>query len=496
MDYFLTHKLYAPISAIEKMMIARVRLFQDYRRQPVFVTRDYDREVASLLHKYALDETTYLNMFDFFQGFTGKNTPATPPVIAHDSVQTSADGRQQTLMQNQRTVAIMTYRPGDKTLDTISYYDRNGKLTSTDLYDSRGNWSMTQLLDESGRVVTQLFWNRVHQLVYSEQYGIGADGQWGNRAMLLRFDGVVKAFQSLEALFGYFLDLLAKRDAEAIFFADRHETAVVALSEMTVPAKKLLIMHSHHLNNPSGDDKQVTIWVQKAVDAHFTGIVVSTEKQAQDLRQLVQIPVFTVPVRYLTHKELTRPRVPLEARPPHTLLVVARLSEEKRIGDAIEALSLIQKIVPDATMNIFGAPMAGYVEQNKLRKLIKTLDLESRVHFRGFKDELNDIYPQNSVMVVTSKVEGFNVSILEAQSFGVPVITYEIDYGPTTLVEDGVNGVVVTKNSPFYVARAIVALWDDDAMMRELIEGAYASCARYSEDTVWGDWATVLTQEN
>ncbi|BAN72668.1 hypothetical protein [Lacticaseibacillus paracasei] len=68
MDYFLTHKLYSPISAIEKMMIARLQLFKQHGQPATFVTRDYNRNVINDIKKFGLDQTTYLNMFDYFQG--------------------------------------------------------------------------------------------------------------------------------------------------------------------------------------------------------------------------------------------------------------------------------------------------------------------------------------------------------------------------------------------------------------------------------------------
>lgn len=492
MNYFLTHKLYSPISAIEKAMIARLALFNKHGYQATFVTRDYNREIASLLKQHGMSAQSYLNMFDFFQGFSGEDrAPISRTVqIEHDGMQLSDDGLQETFYWQDRVVAIVIYRRNDKSIDTISYYGPNNKVANVDLYDNRGWLSMTQLLDDCGRVHTQLFWNQRHELVYMEQYGTLADGQWGNRSMQLHFHDQIKFFNSLEQLFAYFLDELVRKDSKAVFFADRHETAVESLCEMALPAKKYLVMHSSHLVDTQS--QQITIWLQKALDNAFSGIIVSTEKQAEDLRKVIRLPVFTVPVRYLTEAELHRPRTWMAQEKLHSLLVVARLSEEKRVGDAIEALSLVHSSVPDATLDIFGAPMAGYVEQKKLINLVKSLGLEQQVSFKGFKESLDDIYPGHSAMIVTSKVEGFNISILEAQSYGIPVVTYAIDYGPTTLVVNDQNGVVVSQNQPSAVAQAIVTLWQNESRMDALSEGAYDSCERYSEGVVWEDWLKVL----
>lgn len=489
MNYFLTHRLYSPISAIEKMMLDRVKIFRKHDQSAVFVTRDYDREAEYARQKFELPRMNYLNMFDYFQRANDRSVAQPDPksMILHDSVETSSDGLNETFFQNGYATAVVQYRQVDHSINTISYYDQAHRLSSVDLYDPCGWISMTQLLDEQARVQTQLFWNTHHEVVYVERYGFKAAGEWGNLSMQLLFHGQVRFFESLEQLFAYFLDDLTKQDAQATFFADRHETAVESLAEMTLPAVKYLVMHSTHLNG-----NELNIWVQKAVKAQFSGIIVSTDKQAQDLRQLVSLPVLTVPVRYLTDAELNRFHVPISARPEHTILVVARLSEEKRIGDAIQALKLVLKDFPDAQLNIFGAPMAGYVEQRKLLDQVRQLKLDEHVNFKGFRDDLNDIYTQGQVMAVTSKLEGFNVSILEALSYGVPVVTYAVDYGPTTLVIDEQNGVIVSQNTPEQLAQVITGLFNDQARLARLSTGAYASAERYSEAEVWKQWTRIL----
>ncbi len=43
-------------------------------------------------------------------------------------------------------------------------------------------------------------------------------------------------------------------------------------------------------------------------------------------------------------------------------------------------------------------------------------------------------------MLSTSKMEGFGLAILESLSVGTRVISYDVDYGPSELIQDGFNG--------------------------------------------------------
>lgn len=329
--------------------------------------------------------------------------------------------------------------------------------------------------------------------MYAEQYGVLNSGQWGNRSMTLYYNGEIQQFHSMEAIFAYFLDQIARDDAEARFFADRHETSVLSLCEMSEKVPRYLIMHSSHVVDPKNSYSDLTVWVRQANTAQFSGIVVSTQKQADDLQPRVQIPVFVVPVRYLSESELNRQREPYRRRAKHTLLVVARLSEEKRVGDVIDAVSILKATVSDTTLNIYGAPMAGYAEQHKLQKQVEQLGLNSSVKFCGFTDDLNELYSHGSILCVTSYVEGFNVSILEALSYGIPVVTYNINYGPTTLVHDGENGFVLTQNTPQVLAETILKCFNGHLDMQAFSSHAYDSVKQYNPTNVWNQWDEVLS---
>ncbi|HDZ49800.1 MAG TPA: glycosyltransferase [Candidatus Aerophobetes bacterium] len=59
---------------------------------------------------------------------------------------------------------------------------------------------------------------------------------------------------------------------------------------------------------------------------------------------------------------------------------------------------------------------------SKLEKLVKRLNLEKKVIFLGYKEEMEKIYPLFTYLLISSRKEAFALVILEALAAGVPVL--------------------------------------------------------------------------
>lgn len=370
MYYFLTHKLYSPISAIEKMMCTRLQLFEAHGVQAKIVTRNFTRRVAPELVKQAVNRSAYLNLYDYLQGVdrTQPSTQFDPLTIPHDTVKTTAQG-DMILLRDGSQVANVTFA-ADHTVNYVRHYSATNRQLWVDFYDADGWLSMTQQLDDNGRITAQQFWTQGHQLAYQESYGLLGNGNWGNLDMALVTATGYRHFSDMDALFAWYLDQLATADPAAVFVSDRHEASTKALTLMTVPAKKVMVLHSAQTVDPLVPTSPIAPFIQLAADHHFTAFVTSTRDQMRALRERIPNYVTAVPVRYLTAAELSRPHVPLAERAKHRILVVARLSAEKRVGDVIAALPVVQAKVPDASVWIYGAPMAGHEEEKRLHQQV------------------------------------------------------------------------------------------------------------------------------
>jgi glycosyltransferase involved in cell wall biosynthesis len=144
------------------------------------------------------------------------------------------------------------------------------------------------------------------------------------------------------------------------------------------------------------------------------------------------------------------------------VLFLGRLHKRKGVDRLISAFAAVSKDFPNARLVIAG-PDDGHLPV--LQKLTKELKLEDRVSFAGplFGEEKIAAYTDADVFALTSSVEVFGVTILEAMSCGTPVIVAD-DCGLADVVRDKAG--LVTANEPDSIKQALYTLLGD-AKMRQ-----------------------------
>lgn len=143
---------------------------------------------------------------------------------------------------------------------------------------------------------------------------------------------------------------------------------------------------------------------------------------------------------------------------PETLLVgiVARLVPIKRHTCFLEAAAEVARRYPKCQFLLVGDGE----ERVELEHLCSRLALNGRVRFLGWRRDLERIYADLDLVVLTSANEGSPVSLIEAMASGKPVVAARVG-GVPDLVEDGVTGLLVPPENPAAVAEAMGALLAD-----------------------------------
>jgi glycosyltransferase involved in cell wall biosynthesis len=145
--------------------------------------------------------------------------------------------------------------------------------------------------------------------------------------------------------------------------------------------------------------------------------------------------------------------------------IVARLVPIKRHEDFIAASARVSARVPGTLFLV-----AGDGERRaELEALAARHGLGERIRFLGWRGDLDRIYADLDVVVLTSANEGSPVSLIEAMASARPVVATGVG-GVPDLVEHGVNGLVVPPRDPAAVAEAINALLADGPRRRAMGE--------------------------
>ena len=147
---------------------------------------------------------------------------------------------------------------------------------------------------------------------------------------------------------------------------------------------------------------------------------------------------------------------------PVKIVAAGRLHVKKGFDVLIRAVGKLRAWDFDVTCEIAGEGD----ERGDLEGLIRELDLDPCVKLIGWTDDVTGFLATGDIFAFPSHQEGFPLTLLEAMSVGLPVVSTEID-GPIEILKDGVNGRLVPDDDPDRLAEALGELISDrDAAKR------------------------------
>lgn len=172
------------------------------------------------------------------------------------------------------------------------------------------------------------------------------------------------------------------------------------------------------------------------------------------------------------------------------VLFAGRLAEQKRVGDLLKALDLVQHIEPGVRTLIAGdGPL-----RDRLEETAHAYDLDGRVKFLGHRNDVPRLLAAADLVVLPSAYEGLPNVVLEAMRFGKPVVATAAP-GTTELVIDGQTGILVPVGDTRLLARAIRDIVRDPSLARRMGEaGRNRVETNFRVDTMVAQFADLYEQ--
>lgn len=121
------------------------------------------------------------------------------------------------------------------------------------------------------------------------------------------------------------------------------------------------------------------------------------------------------------------------------IISVGRICYQKQLDIIPEIAEDLFRENPDWSWDIYGSGE----QQKELFNLINSKELGGRVRLKGQVDDLYKRYSDYSFIVMTSRYEGFPMTLLEASANSLPMISFDVETGPNEIIEDNINGYLV-----------------------------------------------------
>ena len=160
---------------------------------------------------------------------------------------------------------------------------------------------------------------------------------------------------------------------------------------------------------------------------------------------------------------------PGTSRDPNRLLIVGKLTEQKRLHHLLKAMSLART---RATLDVVGA---GRVQDSHLQDMAASLGLADRITWHPLltQAELAVLYRTAAVHVIPALDEGLGLTAVEALLSETPVIAFDSG-GIPDIVRPDRTGVLVPPGDVAGLARAIDRMLGDAALRDRLGGGGRA----------------------
>ncbi len=159
--------------------------------------------------------------------------------------------------------------------------------------------------------------------------------------------------------------------------------------------------------------------------------------------------------------------------------IIGRITPLKGHLDFIKAMAKVSRVVPRLKILIVGdAPASKQAHKEEVQLLVKRLGLWNCTEFLGIQRDIPEILSHLDLLVLATVThEAFGRVIIEAQAAGVPVVATEIG-GIVDIIEDNINGLLVPPADPQGLAAAVVKIFKDRELARNLARNAIKKIRR------------------
>ncbi|MCT1579224.1 glycosyltransferase [Oceanobacillus kimchii] len=248
----------------------------------------------------------------------------------------------------------------------------------------------------------------------------------------------------------YFLNELVEDKASSVLICDGPGSFPKILELKLNNVQKYAVIHVNHYENytEDGSIKKQEKFIFENYN-EIDGIIVLTKKQKIELQNTLRLNNLYVIPNFVKNNP-----TPTKHSTQKIVGHISRLSKEKGFDRMIEVARKVISQDNEIEFHLYGT--GPY--KKEIQRMIDNARLQDKVLLKGYTNDTPNTLKTFRCVISTSYFEGQGLSIIEAMEQCIPVIAFDIKYGPSDIINDRKNGFLIPDNNIDEMAERILHL--------------------------------------
>jgi glycosyltransferase involved in cell wall biosynthesis len=172
------------------------------------------------------------------------------------------------------------------------------------------------------------------------------------------------------------------------------------------------------------------------------------------------------------------------------IVSIGRYDYDKGNDLLLQVWSKVESKMKDWCLDVYGNG-----NREPYQELIEKLGIDqSRCHLHSPVSDVKAEYLNSSIFVLPSRYEGFGLVLIEAMACGVPIVSFDCDNGPRSIITNGEDGFLIPTFDIDAFADKLIQLMLDKNLRMTMGEKAQRSAAQYDIDRIGLQWKQLFDE--
>ncbi|MBR5804258.1 MAG: glycosyltransferase [Bacteroidaceae bacterium] len=168
------------------------------------------------------------------------------------------------------------------------------------------------------------------------------------------------------------------------------------------------------------------------------------------------------------------------------VIAIGDYASDSGFDHVIDMWERITKKYPEWRLHLYGN---GNIESYK--EIVKKNHMSRSIQCYDYPNNLREIYPKYAIFIQTCKFDKLGQHLMEAMSFSLPCVAYDVAYGPQDLISDERNGFLIKPNHLVDFASKVGLLIRNEELRYNMGRNAHASIHKFEQSEIMKEWINL-----